>query len=76
MNWITLYESFSPLDAQLIWSQLDAAGFEAQVVNELSALSTEGYSMATGGIQVQVKSDRHQEAKDFLASSLPEDGIQ
>ena len=75
MKWITVYDSFNPADAQLIWSQLDAAGFESQISNELSALSTEGYAMATGGVQVQVKSDRFQEAKAFLASSASSEDL-
>ena len=68
MKWETVFEAFNPVEAQLVWSRLDAAGFNAQIANELSALSTEGYSMATGGVQVQVTSDRLNEAKAFLAS--------
>ena len=54
MKLITILNTFQPMEAQLIRSRLEAAGFHPEVVNELSALSIEGYSLATGGIQVKV----------------------
>lgn len=66
MKLVTVYETFSPIDAQLIRSLLDASGIPAHVAHELAALSTEGYSMTTGGIQVQVPEDCRQEAKDII----------
>lgn len=72
MQLVTVFEAFQPADAELVWSQLDAAGFPAQIANELSALSTDGYSLATGGIQVKVPADRAEEARAFLdANSDP-----
>ena len=52
MNLVTVYTSFSPAEAQLIRSRLDASEFHAVVTHELSALSLDGYSMAAGGILV------------------------
>lgn len=73
MNLATVFSTFSPAEAQLVRSRLEAAGFEAMVAHELSALSMEGYSMSTGGIQVQVPSDRADEARELLqASESPE----
>ena len=69
MRLVTVFEALQPADAELVWSQLDAAGFPAQVFNELSALSTDGYSLATGGIQVKVPEDRAKEARAFLGAS-------
>ena len=63
---ITVHSSFSPADAQLVRSRLEAAGFHAVVSNELSALSMEGYSLAAGGILVQVPADEAPDAKEFL----------
>jgi hypothetical protein len=57
MKFVTVYRSFSPADAQLIRSRLEAAGFLAQVAHELSALSMDGYALAAGGIRVQVPED-------------------
>ena len=54
MKLITILNTFQPMEAQLIRSRLEAAGFHPEVVNELSALSLEGYSLAAGGIQVKV----------------------
>ncbi len=65
----TIFKAFNPADAQLVRSRLEAAGFHAIVAHELSALSLDGYSMAVGGIRVQVPADEAEEAKQFLASA-------
>jgi hypothetical protein len=67
MDLVTVFRSFSPAEAQLVCSRLEAAGFKAEVAHELSALSMDGYSMATGGIRVQVPSDQAAEAQELLA---------
>lgn len=66
MKLVPVYRCFSPAEAQLIWSRLDAAGFLAEVVHELSALSMDGYSQATGGIEVRVPEDVAAEARALL----------
>jgi len=68
MKLITVYKAFSSADAQLIRSRLDASGFHAVVQHELSALSMEGYSMAAGGILVQVPETEVQDARNLLDS--------
>ncbi|MCX6887448.1 MAG: DUF2007 domain-containing protein [Verrucomicrobiota bacterium] len=65
----TVYSAFSPADAHLIRSQLEAAGFHAIVTHELSSLSMEGYAMAAGGILVQVPESEGGDALEFLASA-------
>jgi hypothetical protein len=50
----------------LIRSRLDAAGFYAVVLHELSSLSLDGYSLAAGGIQVQVPEDVAEDARALL----------
>ena len=72
MSLVTVHTSFSPADAQLIRSRLDASGFHAVVTHELSALSMDGYSMATGGIKVQVPESEAAEARQFLAAPQEE----
>jgi hypothetical protein len=69
MSLATVFTSFSPADAQLIRSRLEAAGFHAVVMNELSALSMEGYSMAAGGVRVQVPEEEAADARELLASN-------
>jgi hypothetical protein len=66
MGLVTVARAFNPADAQLIRSRLDAAQFHAVVMHELSALSLDGYSMAAGGILVQVPEEEAADAKEFL----------
>ncbi len=67
MTWITVYRAFSPADAALVKSRLEAGGLEVFVADELAALSMEGYSITTGGIRVQVPDNQATEAKQILA---------
>ena len=66
MDFATVFTALSPADAQLVCSRLEAAGFHPFVKDELSALSMDGYSLATGGIRVQVPEAEAPEAKEFL----------
>ncbi len=69
MNLVTVFTSFSPAEAQLIRSRLEASDFHAVVMHELSALSLDGYSMAAGGILVQVPEEEAADAKELLAAA-------
>ena len=73
MSLITVSTAFNPVDAQLVRSRLEAAGFHAVVSHELSALSMDGYALAAGGILVQVPADEAADAKEFLAADTPSD---
>ena len=73
MNWVTVFQTFNPAEAQLIRSRLDAANFQAQVAHELSALSMEGYSLSTGGILVQVPEEEAADARELIHAG-PEPG--
>ncbi|HUA38008.1 MAG TPA: DUF2007 domain-containing protein [Candidatus Sulfopaludibacter sp.] len=66
MNLVTVFTAFSPAEAQLARSRLEAARFHPFVADELSALSIEGYSLAAGGIRVQVPENEVAEAREFL----------
>ena len=68
MNLVTVFKAFSPAEAELTRSRLEAAGFHAVVIGELAAMSMEGYSVATGGIRVQVLESEAAEAREFLTS--------
>lgn len=73
MPLVTVSTAFNPADAQLTRSRLEVAGFHVVVTNELSALSLDGYSMAAGGILVQVPQEEADDARAFLADSSPPD---
>ena len=68
MELVTVFNTFNPAEAQLVRSRLEAADIPASVIHETAALSIDGYSMAAGGIEVQVTADRVEEAKALLAS--------
>jgi hypothetical protein len=66
MELVTVFTAFNSAEAHLARSRLDAAGFHPVVKNELSALSMDGYSLAAGGILVQVPDAEADEAREFL----------
>ncbi|MDD5140483.1 MAG: DUF2007 domain-containing protein [Verrucomicrobiales bacterium] len=68
MEIVTIFKAFNPAEAQLVRSRLEAAGFHPFVADELSAFSIDGYSMAVGGIRVQVPEVEAADAKEFLES--------
>lgn len=68
MKLVTVYTSFSPADAQLIRSRLEASNFHAVVMHELSALSMDGYALAAGGIRVQVPEEEAADARELLSA--------
>lgn len=71
MKLVTIYSAFQPADAQLMRSRLEAAGFLATVAHEASSLVMDGYSMATGGILVQVPEDQVADARALIDSPPP-----
>lgn len=71
MSLVTVYQTFSPADAQLIYSRLDAARLHASVMNEISSLTMGGYTVGAGGIQVQVPDEEAQDARDLIAATDP-----
>ena len=68
MNPTTIFKALNPVEAQLIASQLEAAGFHPFVADEAAALGTEGYALAIGGIRVQVPESEAAAAMEFLQS--------
>ena len=71
MEPVTVFQTFSPAEAQLVRSRLEAAEFHPTVQHELAALSMDGYSMAAGGVLVQVPADEAEDAKALLAAPEP-----
>ena len=68
MNLETIYRSFNEAEAQLVRSRVEAAGIEVYIAHDLAATSAEGFSVATGGVLVQVPADKAEEARALLAS--------
>ncbi len=68
MEWVTIYRAFNPAEAQVIRSRLDAAGFEVNMADEIAAMSIEGYSLAAGGIRVQVHPAAAEDARRLIQS--------
>lgn len=68
MSLTTVYTALSAADAQLVNSRLEAAGFHSVVMGELSAFSLEGYTLAAGGIRVQVPESEVEDARLLLDS--------
>ena len=71
MSLATVYRTFSSGDAHLICSRLEASNLQPSIAHELSALSMEGYSMTTGGIRVEVPSERAEEARALIETKGP-----
>lgn len=68
MELVTVHTSFSPAEAQIARSRLEAAGFHPVVRNEIAGMVFEGYTMGVGGIDVQVPDVEAADAKEFLES--------
>ncbi len=66
MSPMTVFRTFSPAEAELIRSRLEAASFHATVTHGLSALSIDGYSMAAGGILVEVPENEAADARELI----------
>ena len=72
MELITVFTAFNSAEAQLVRSRLEAAGIPAFVHDELAALSIDGYSLAAGGIKVQVPDIHAEEARELACFDTPE----
>ena len=68
MDFVTVYRAFSPGDAELVRSRLEANDFLVFMKNENAAMSIDGYSMAVGGIQVQVPEAQAESARALIES--------
>lgn len=68
MDRVTVFTAFNPVQAQIVSTRLQTAGLDASVEGEAAALSMEGYSLATGGIRVQVPSTQEDEARRLIES--------
>ena len=68
MEMVTVYRTFSPAEAQLMRSRLEAAEFHPWLKNETAALSMDGYALAVGGVMVQVPDNESQSALELITA--------
>jgi len=68
MEMVTVYRTFSPAEAQLMRSRLEAAEFHPWLKNETAALSMDGYALAVGGVMVQVPDTESQSALELITA--------
>ena len=69
MDRVTVFTAFNSVEAQIICSRLQTAGFDASVEGEAAALNMEGYSLATGGIRVQVPENEKSDARKLIEAN-------
>ena len=72
MSLETVFSSFSSAEAQMVSARLEAAGFHPIVTDEIASMSMDGYSMATGGIRVNVPKQEMHPARALVESLLEE----
>jgi len=60
MELVTLSRVFILVEADLMATRLESAGFTPFIHGVAAALSSDGYSMGAGGIQVKVPADQAQ----------------
>jgi len=66
MNPVTVTNVLNPAEAGLICSRLEAAGFHPFMPDQFAALNTDGYTLAIGGIRIQVPEAEADDAREFL----------
>ena len=69
MQLVTIANELNATEAQMKRARLEAAGFNAVVMNEASSLWM-GTAIATGGILVQVPESEAADAREFLGAPV------
>ena len=69
MKLVTVFSAFNPTEAEVMRARLEVSGFHPVIQHDLAALSMDGYSLATGGILVQVPDVEAEEARALLTES-------
>jgi len=68
MNLVTIANVLNPAEAGLICARLESADFHPFMPDQFSAINTDGYTLAIGGIRIQVPENEADDAKEFLAA--------
>ena len=69
MNLVTVYRTFNIAEAQVVRGRLEAAEMHPVVANELSSVSIDGYTLAAGGVLVQVPQEEGEGARQLIEAS-------
>ena len=69
MELVTLSRVFALVEADLMATRLELAGFTPFIHGVDAALSSGGYSMGAGGVLVKVPADQVESARQFLAEA-------
>jgi hypothetical protein len=69
MELVTLSRVFALVEADLLATRLESAGFTPFIHGVDAALSSGGYSMGAGGVLVKVPADQVESARQFLAEA-------
>lgn len=64
MKLVTVHQTFSPAEAQVVRSRLEAADFQPSLAHELSSLSLDGFPL----VIVQVPEAEEDAARELLAA--------
>lgn len=67
MKLVTVHQTFSPAEAQVVRSRLEAADFQPSLAHEFSSLSLDGFPL----VFVQVPVDEAVAAHELLAADEP-----
>jgi hypothetical protein len=68
MEFVTIFKTFNPAEAELISTQLQAAGFDVTLRNEYSALTLP--PAAASGVWVQVPEDQAADARELIDTNV------
>jgi hypothetical protein len=68
-NWVTIKTFTLPSEAVVIRARLESEGIECFLKDELTAQVNPFYSNAVGGVKLQVRENKQQEAIEILTNS-------
>ena len=68
MDFVTVFSTFNIAEAQVVRARLEVSELHPHLVNETASVSIDGYTMATGGVQVQVPEAEAAAARELINS--------
>jgi len=69
MDFVTVYRTFNLAEAQVVRSRLEAAEMHPSVVNDNAAVSLDGYTLAAGGVFIEVPEAEAASARELIEDS-------
>ena len=69
MEFVTVYRTFNIVEAQVVRARLETAELHPTVANDISSVSIDGYTLATGGVLVQVPEGEAVSARELIEDS-------